>query len=322
MQAVATFLCGGVLCTALLISLLFTRLWPLVMIYAVWYIYDRDTPHSGGRRLQAMRNSKLWTYFRDFFPLKLVKTCDLDPNKNYLFACHPHGVLCVSHFGNFATEDTGFSKLFPGIDPHLFVLDGHFQFPLYRDYIMGYGIVMIYYSCICGCNKNSLEYILKSKGQGNAACIAVGGALEALEAHPTHFTLNLAYKKGFIKNAIRTGAFIVPVFSFGENEVYTQVRNPVGSRVRRLQMFLTTYLGFSPPLFHGRGVFNYTFGLLPYRRPITTVVGEPLEVKQNSDPSNEEINELHIKYVLALQNLFEANKKEFGVSEFHHLKFI
>jgi len=52
------------------------------------------------------------------------------------------------------------------------------------------------------------------------------------------------------------------------------------------------------------------------------LVGEPLEVKQNPDPSNEEINELHIRYVSALQNLFEANKKEFGVSEFHHLKFI
>ena len=57
----------------------------------------------------------------------------------------------------------------------------------------------------CGCNKKSVEYVLQSKGTGNAACLAVGGALEALEAHPGHFTLNLAKKMGFVKSAIRTG---------------------------------------------------------------------------------------------------------------------
>ena len=56
----------------------------------------------------------------------------------------------------------------------------------------------------CGCSKESMEYILSS-GRGNAACFAVGGALEALEAHPGKFTLNLAKKKGFIKSALRTG---------------------------------------------------------------------------------------------------------------------
>lgn len=30
-------------------------------------------------------------------------------------------------------------------------------------------------------------------------------------------------------------------------------------------------MGFSFPLFHGRGVFQYSFGFVPYRRPITTV---------------------------------------------------
>ena len=61
------------------------------------------------------------------------------------------------------------------------------------------------------------------------------------------------------------------MFSFGENNIYTQLPNPKGSKLRKLQNFLTGLLGFSPPIFHGRGVFNYTFGLLPYRTPINTV---------------------------------------------------
>ena len=141
------------------------RAWPLVALYAVWYVYDRNSPHEGGKRVQFFRHWVVWKYFRDFFPLKLVKTADLDPSKNYLFACHPHGVLCVSHFGSFATEATGFSKMFPGIYPHLLVLDGHFQFPLYRDYFMTVGKFYVYayvhlvayitsptYSSVCGLN--------------------------------------------------------------------------------------------------------------------------------------------------------------------------
>ena len=64
---------------------------------------------------------------------------------------------------------------------------------------------------------------------------------------------------------------LVPVFGFGENDLYHQVANPVGSRLRRLQTLMTKVLTFSPPLFHGRGVLNYTFGLLPFRHPVNVV---------------------------------------------------
>ena len=64
---------------------------------------------------------------------------------------------------------------------------------------------------------------------------------------------------------------IVPVYAFGENDLFEQVPNPQGSKVRRFQNFLTHAAGFSPALFHGRGVFNYTFGLLPFRKPVFTV---------------------------------------------------
>ena len=66
-------------------------------------------------------------------------------------------------------------------------------------------------------------------------------------------------------------ASLVPVFSFGENDVYEQVKNPRGSPLRQWQVKMKDLVGFAPPLFRGRGVFQYTFGFLPYRRPIYTV---------------------------------------------------
>ncbi len=63
----------------------------------------------------------------------------------------------------------------------------------------------------------------------------------------------------------------MPCFSFGENDLFDQVNNPEGSMLKWVQRHLTKLLGFSVPIFQGRGIFNYTFGLLPRRRPITTV---------------------------------------------------
>jgi len=51
-------------------------------------------------------------------------------------------------------------------------------------------------------------------------------------------------------------------------------------------------------------------------------VGEPLDVKQNDNPTIEELNEVHAKYVASLQRLFEKHKLEYGIPEIEHLQFI
>lgn len=63
----------------------------------------------------------------------------------------------------------------------------------------------------------------------------------------------------------------MPIFSFGENSLYDQVDNTQGSCLRWIQNRLQKIMGISLPLFHGRGVFQYSFGLIPFRRPIYTV---------------------------------------------------
>jgi 2-acylglycerol O-acyltransferase 2 len=60
--------------------------------------------------------------------------------------------------------------------------------------------------------------------------------------------------------------------------VYDQVMNPEGSRLRAIQDFLLEKLTIALPLVHGRGIFNYSFGWLPFRHPLTMVVGEPIPV--------------------------------------------
>ena len=61
------------------------------------------------------------------------------------------------------------------------------------------------------------------------------------------------------------------MYSFGENEIYDQIPNPRGSWMRWMQDSLQQYIGLAPAIFMGRGVFQYSFGIVPFRRPIYTV---------------------------------------------------
>jgi 2-acylglycerol O-acyltransferase 2 len=50
--------------------------------------------------------------------------------------------------------------------------------------------------------------------------------------------------------------------------------------------------------------------MIPRRKPITTVVGTPIEVTKLENPTNEQVEELHDKFVQALVALFdEYNSK-------------
>ncbi len=113
--------------------------WWILFLYGIWFYYDRNTPKTGGRPWLWYRKLSLWNYFRDYFPVSLEKTEDLDPERNYIFGYHPHGVLGVGMFTNFGSEATGFSKKFPGIIPHPITLVCQFYFPLRREYAMTIG---------------------------------------------------------------------------------------------------------------------------------------------------------------------------------------
>ncbi|XP_026224972.1 2-acylglycerol O-acyltransferase 2-A-like [Anabas testudineus] len=81
-------------------------------------------------------------------------------------------------------------------------------------------------------------------------------------------------------------------------------------------------MGVALPLIHARGVFQYSFGLIPYRKPIHTVVGKPIPVVQTPSPSSEDINSLHQLYLQSLTDLFEQHKHTYGLREDQHLTYI
>ncbi|XP_065343194.1 2-acylglycerol O-acyltransferase 1-like isoform X2 [Cloeon dipterum] len=298
---IVTFVFGGFFFSLILIyMMLFTRLWWLVFLYVLWILLDKNTSQRGGRRIEWVRQWTWWRFYRAYFPLVLEKTEDLPSDRNYLFASYPHGVLCSGLFGNFVTKSPEFEKLFPGLTPTVHTLEGNFSHPVIRDLILWLGLQ--------SASRDAILRNLCSEQKGQVSVLAVGGAAEALKSKPGIYNIILKPRKGFIKCALMAGATIVPVFSFGETDLYDQMDNPEGSLLRRTQERLRKIIGIAPVVFLGRGIFQYSFGLVPQRRKVTTVVGKPIETQKVINPSAEEVEEVHIKFTEALIELFEAHK--------------
>ncbi|KAJ8368333.1 hypothetical protein SKAU_G00083610 [Synaphobranchus kaupii] len=239
---------------------------------------------------------------------KLVKTHNLSPSRNYIFGYHPHGIFCFGAFCNFGTDVNGFLKKFPGIRPFVTTLAGNFRMPIVRDYLMSIGI--------CPVTRDTINYTLSQNGTGNAVVIVVGGTAESLGCTTGVNTVTLKNRKGFVKVALQKGADLVPVYSFGENEVYRQLIFEEGSRWRLFQMKVQKLLGFAPCVFHGRGLFFAdSWGFVPYSKPITSVVGEPITVPKIENPSKEVVDHYHTMYINSLRELFDTYKTQFGLRD-------
>ncbi|GMT10471.1 hypothetical protein PFISCL1PPCAC_1768 [Pristionchus fissidentatus] len=296
------------------VALWFTDLWWTVPLYAAWMYYDWDTAKTGGRPIEICRNNIGWNLFADYFPLKLVKTAELSPERNYIVGSHPHGVLSIGACATFLTDSTGFSKLFPGLTANLLTLNGQFWFPLRRDFGFTIGGAES--------SRTSLKWTLRNPGKGRAIGIVLGGLNESIMARPGRHDLKLLNRRGFCRFALQFGADLVPLYHFGENELFDQAAGNYEQGLKNMQARIRNLIGFCPPLPMGRSLLNLPWGgILPYRKPVTSVMGKPIRVKRVENPTDLQVDLLHQKYCDALVDLFEKNKKLYDIPDDQHINF-
>ena len=107
---------------ALYVLLLNAQIWPLLALYLAWVCVDWRTPRQGGRKAAVINFiGALFPFrcMRDYYPITLVKTADLDPERNYIFGYHPHGFMPDGLMISFGTNQLGFEQKFPGISPYI-----------------------------------------------------------------------------------------------------------------------------------------------------------------------------------------------------------
>ncbi|KAI1794355.1 diacylglycerol acyltransferase-domain-containing protein [Ganoderma leucocontextum] len=127
---------------------------------------------------------------------------------------------------------------------------------------------------------------------------------------------------GFMKIAIQHGADLVPVFSFGENDIFKQMPNQKGTSLFTPQKKFQNMFGFTLPLFHGRRLLNYNLGFMLYRRRIVAAIGNPIYVVQCDKPTLEEV--MHVQqYIDELMPIwYTYNEDQFAKTRTLELNII
>lgn len=121
------------------------------------------------------------------------------------------------------------------------------------------------------------------------------------------------------------------MLGFGETDVYQSYVYAEGSRVRYIQDVFKKLAGFSFPLFHGRGIFNYSMGIMPHRTPVYTVVGKPIKVpkapphlrgsKLSSTPEGRAlVAKYREEYIDALTEMYNHFKNKWAVDRAESLQ--
>ncbi|XP_017490391.1 PREDICTED: 2-acylglycerol O-acyltransferase 2-like, partial [Rhagoletis zephyria] len=273
---------GGLIVKTVLISY-------VIYILVSYFVYHNTLDGIG---FYFLRSKKFVGITRDYFPVEIRKTAELPPNRNYVLAHFPHGILTIALAINLLLDIEPFLRLFPGIRPKVATLNINFGTPFLREMIRLFGYISSSKPALLHYLQKSNDPTHPDNSDGYTSymvALSVGGTQEAMQTRPGEYLIVLKKRMGFVKLAIQTGSPIVPSFGFGDNDIYTPLDK---TWFRPVQMFYKKLFRYAPMLFKGRANT-----VVPYRKKITLVVGSPIDVKRTANPDPAYVEEIHAKVV-------------------------
>ena len=242
-----------------------------------------------GKPWPALMRSKLWSLLFSWFPVTIETPADLklDGGKIYVFAVHPHGVLAFNRAAFGFDIDTLWNAAFPGVDFRVLTATAAFYVPIIRE-------LWLWSYCV-DASKRTARRVLAAR---KSILVYPGGEREQILTRRGEHVLYLSKRKGFVKIALEHGAELVPMYAFGDTDLFEHHAFLLGFR-----KWLVKTLGVAIPLITG------SVGLLPHRRPVRIVVGAPLPCPcADGCPTQKDVDAAHAAYVAALRALFDAHK--------------
>ncbi len=296
----------------------------LALLYSFTYVNHSE--QNCGKENLVVRRWRIWNYLKRYFDAKLIKTCELDPEKRYLFAIHPHGktksrlLLCVCETGRLTSftpigvlplgsalclcqEETpnSFCEQFPGIRFRFLCATFCFFVPLYRELLL--------YAGFADASKFSASRLFQ---RGYSVALVPGGATEALYSSPDRDVIYLSKRKGFIRLAMEHGVALVPVFSFNENNMFMLYIGG-NSLINTITTKFQKVFGISLPLL---------MNLIPKKTQIRVVVGRPLQLPHLKNPSSDQVDEFLEQYKGLLKELYYQHKQQYNIPSSKELLII
>merc|ERR1711924_478044 len=163
-----------------------------------------------------------------------------------------------------------------------------------------------------GCVDAGRLTAMKMLGAGHSVGVIPGGEHEQLLTTFGEEIVFLKSRLGFIKLALRFDVPVVPCYVFGVSDLHYTTKLLLGVR-----LFLVKRFGIAIPLSTG----SYGLPTAPLKKPVDIVVGDPIDLRRSQDlttgeikivadqdPTPEQVQIAHAKYIAALQTLFDKNR--------------
>jgi hypothetical protein len=226
-----------------------------------------------------------------YFGAELVIEGEFRKDKNYLVVSHPHGLfgIATGYYGFELHRRFGSIPLFTAADVILML-------PLLRRFMVWWGMTEV--------GAAPLKRSLRQPWPYNIVQLQPGGIAEMFYGTEREQII-LAKRKGLAKVALQTGACLVPNYVFGANEMYTRWFGPSSAAAQLSSVLRTSLVAWS-------GRWGIPFSPVPNRVKMVVVLGAPLQVERVEDPTPEQIEQLHARYVQALTSLFDRYKHRMG----------
>jgi hypothetical protein len=263
-----------------------------ILYVAYWFHVLTNRAHTTyGAPWKLAESNWLVRFIVEWLPVQILRTSQLDSSKIYVFACHPHGTLAFNRAAVGFSTSTLWDKAFPNIKFRVLTASAAFYVPFIRE-------MWLWSYCVDASKKTAVKVLRDLKA---SVFVYPGGEKEQIETRYGEQRVFLSSRKGFIRLAIEEGAEVVPVYAFGETDLYHH-----SSFALDLRKYLVSRFGVAIPLLWGQ------YGLMPYRKNITLVFGSPLSVGHNLSPTAEEVDAAHRNYCKALLQLFDQHKAALG----------
>lgn len=233
----------------------------------------------------------IWKVISVYHSSEVNAEVALQQGQQHIFCMFPHGACSINHFLTMTDNCGMLSRIFTGPRRDL-VASILFVFPILRE-------MLLFLGCVDAGSKTA-KYNLN---KGYSLFIYIGGEKEQLMTEVGEHRVYIKSRKGFVKLALISGASLVPMYAFGENDCYS-----ISHVLKDFRMYLQRKFQLGIPIFYGR------WGtLVPYPVKIAVEIGKPISVKKVAEDeiTQEMIDALHTKFIEEMVRLFERTKMKY-----------
>lgn len=224
------------------------------------------------------------THLRETFPIRGEALTNLPSTS--LFVWHPHSLLSVT---SVLHNCMGFGGAVQG---KLACHTLYHTLPIIKD--------IAHYANTIPANFDVMKNTLSS---GQSVSVLLGGVREMLKTEEKTIHLVLGKRKGVFRLALETGTPLVPIMTYGENELFPSVRHPWLNTVNEV---LYSWFHIAIPLTSSTALANWVnlyWNPLP---EVVTHVGDPIPVEKCENPTSKQIEDLRATYITSVRALFDA----------------